>query len=236
MIRYKCPTCSAGRLAPASMHADDMRRFCVDCSVSSGKLVRVVSVAKTTAAAKKAAERLARREKEKVENAKAIARAREEMRCWPWVLNKRWTKLNREAGGPGTAVDWQSLKLPDRSATYASQLRHAAFVSLWGPNGKQGNATDQRKHDATRKLLRDQADKRPWLPTPVIKIDPTEGGPEIERYIRMFLGPTYLAEDLGADPQSEIGMAIAAAAQHGAWATCDELGATARAEKAPKKK
>ena len=40
--RWKCPMCNKGALAPSRMSADDVRRYCLECSATTGKLVQRV--------------------------------------------------------------------------------------------------------------------------------------------------------------------------------------------------
>lgn len=41
-LRWKCPTCERGTNAPQRMRTDDVRRFCLPCSTTTGRLVRRV--------------------------------------------------------------------------------------------------------------------------------------------------------------------------------------------------
>jgi hypothetical protein len=208
------------------MHKDDMRRFCVVCSVKDGKLVRVVSVKKATAQEKKATARVQRTIEKQIEKESGSQLLREAAKRWPGCLDKRWSKLKKDIGRQLPAHTYvpvnRAEKIPDRSSMYHDMLAFVAYLGELG-NAQAKKVSDQRKHDAMRKLLRDQADDRPWLPAPVIKIDLEEGRVQVIKYIRTYLAPTYLAEDLGADPQSDVGHAIAAAAQADAWDVCDRL-------------
>lgn len=42
MKRYLCERCGTGSLAPGRMAPDDIRRFCLDCSKATGKLVPLI--------------------------------------------------------------------------------------------------------------------------------------------------------------------------------------------------
>ena len=45
MKRWRCPQCNKGVNAPARMLLDDVRRYCLDCSVETGRLVKRLAVA-----------------------------------------------------------------------------------------------------------------------------------------------------------------------------------------------
>jgi hypothetical protein len=231
MIRYRCPTCpNGGRLAPASMHPDDIRRFCIECSIKTGKLVRVVSVKREAELAARDQKRQRAAEKEAKRMARkgaAILEQRERVRLrdrtWPHCLAKRWTTLNKQAGGPTQGLDTKKYVLSDRVDTYLILLKHAANVAI---DPGTGSGTEQRRHDAVRKLLRDQAEKR-GLMRPIIPLDPAAGRLVIDRYVRTHLAPVLLCEDYGVPVESEHGQAICGAAQAGAWRDCDQLAAEA---------
>jgi|SRR5215469_354832 len=43
LLRWTCPSCSFGVLAPSRPRRNDVRRYCLDCSKTSGRLVERVS-------------------------------------------------------------------------------------------------------------------------------------------------------------------------------------------------
>lgn len=90
MRLYKCPICDAGRKAPDALHPEDARRFCLDCTAKTGRLVRVVAPAVETAkaAAKAARERAAQERRERAE-----LREWERRHTWPGIREVRWKKL-----------------------------------------------------------------------------------------------------------------------------------------------
>jgi ribosomal protein L44E len=45
LARWKCPTCSAGNLAPRRPRRDDVRKYCLPCSEKTGRLVEKVCAA-----------------------------------------------------------------------------------------------------------------------------------------------------------------------------------------------
>lgn len=82
MRRYVCPQCKAGKIAPDRLDPEDARGFCLDCSKTTGRLVRRVwagqqaaqeRAEKTAAARRESA--LKRRERER---AQAAEREREQ--------------------------------------------------------------------------------------------------------------------------------------------------------------
>lgn len=40
MRRWTCPTCGSGVLAPDAPRKDDARRYCLDCTARTGRLVQ----------------------------------------------------------------------------------------------------------------------------------------------------------------------------------------------------
>lgn len=45
MVRWACPSCGDGKLAPSRPRRDDVRRYCLSCSEESGRLVERVAPA-----------------------------------------------------------------------------------------------------------------------------------------------------------------------------------------------
>lgn len=71
MKRWTCPTCHGGVLAPAKPLMDDVRRYCLPCSASTGKLVRRACGSRERV---KAERRDARAERVKADRDRAVAR------------------------------------------------------------------------------------------------------------------------------------------------------------------
>lgn len=63
MVRWRCEECGSGCLAPSRPRMDDVRRYCLDCSKQSGRLVRRISPTLEKERAKKAQAQAARRSK-----------------------------------------------------------------------------------------------------------------------------------------------------------------------------
>jgi hypothetical protein len=89
MKRYKCPVCDKGRINPDKLDPEDARLYCLDCTASTGKLVRMtIPTVEQQKAARKAA-RVARA-KQKREREKEREWLRQH--TWPGVRELRWNR------------------------------------------------------------------------------------------------------------------------------------------------
>jgi predicted SprT family Zn-dependent metalloprotease len=75
--RWKCPQCSKGVNAPGRMRRDDVRRFCLDCSKSTGRLVEREAPALEASRAKRSETAAAKRKREQKQARERTARQRE---------------------------------------------------------------------------------------------------------------------------------------------------------------
>ena len=85
-MRWVCPLCQKGRLAPKSIRNDDVRRYCLPCSEKTGRLVQreIPSlVKKNEARAARRAEKLAAKRARIADKKQRAARDRE---AYPWNL------------------------------------------------------------------------------------------------------------------------------------------------------
>jgi hypothetical protein len=144
--RWNCPRCGAGINAPERMRRDDVRRYCLDCSRSTGRLVERVAPAleRRRAASKQkqseraAAERSKQREARSYLGVDMIAEAR---RMWNLPSMREAhrgrrmpeVQLRRRDGNYNTGHAWRSRivvtmggDLASVLATLLHELAHAA--------------------------------------------------------------------------------------------------------------
>jgi hypothetical protein len=89
MKRWKCPRCDAGALAPSRPRKDDVRRYCLECSKKTGRLVlRICPVLEKQRGAV-AAKRKAKQDKKRAAAAadpkvklEKIFRQYKKLKCW----------------------------------------------------------------------------------------------------------------------------------------------------------
>lgn len=152
--RWVCPSCKAGKNAPARMAADDVRRFCLACSLITGTLVLRVSPAlerqraqaSTKAAGKGEAKRAAAARKRTKK--KAFDDQRRIIMGYDVVaLMKRWYRLkswdrSREACGRLRMPSWLPEFVVRRGkgsgvSAHASRGRHRMTMTVplaWDDN------------------------------------------------------------------------------------------------------
>lgn len=73
MRKWKCPRCGSGALAPSKPRRDDVRRYCLVCSASTGRLVMREAPALEAERARRAETTKAKREATKQRAARATA-------------------------------------------------------------------------------------------------------------------------------------------------------------------
>jgi hypothetical protein len=110
MKRWVCPVCGKGVNAPSRMGADDVRRFCLPCSKSTGKLVRRTAPAleRERAAARERSTRKQQGKRKAVARRRGAQKARDDARRYIMgqdvqTLCRRWYRLkawDRSVLGP----------------------------------------------------------------------------------------------------------------------------------------
>jgi len=114
--RWNCPLCASGINAPERLVRDDVRRYCLPCSVTSGKLVRREMPAQLR-------KKEARAEARKARNQEARERRRTEREqaatTYPGVLHtyfERWSRLKAW----GADMKGLSLTIRRRAGLYST--------------------------------------------------------------------------------------------------------------------
>ena len=109
--RWVCPNCQGGINAPSRMREDDVRRYCLGCSATTGRLVqrrapaleraRLVSAKRSTQRRKTKAER--DREK-RITKLSAPVTDRDELVRIDLLLERAWALPTRKAEGVGPEI------------------------------------------------------------------------------------------------------------------------------------
>lgn len=150
---WRCPDCEGGIRAPSRLRKVDARRYCLDCTAQTGKLVERVCVARET---KK--RQVSERTKQALERAKQTVA--EEMKLYPWVLYtlfNKWQDLDAwddASRFDGAALNIRRSKIDSPTWSYNSTHKiiglttgedpfEALAMLLWGMAGFTSKAGEE---------------------------------------------------------------------------------------------
>lgn len=139
--RWVCPVCGKGLNAPSRMSPDDVRRFCLPCSKTKGKLVRrsAPALERERNQAKKRSERKAKTKRRAVARRRAAQKKRADERRYllgydVQALCRRWYRLkawDRRVLGP-----FGLAGMPTKPPELVVQLRKGRYVTAHAYPGK----------------------------------------------------------------------------------------------------